>query len=163
MNHDRVVRTADICDEHREARVLEVLFFDYSRKNNFHGEVVTLSTYEDNEGLRELLARGGQGKVLVIDGRGSRRRALVGGKIAVLAAQQQWEGLVINGCIRDQHEFSDLNTGFKAIGTAPMPPNKNGIAREGVGLSFAGVEIKPGEYLYADEDGVIVLEKPVHK
>ncbi len=163
MAHDYIVRTADICDEHPNARVLEAPFHDYAARSHFHGEVVTFSTYEDNKGLRNILARGGTGKVLVVDGRGSRRRALCGGNIAAQAEQLGWEGLVINGCIRDHHEFTRLNLGVKAIGTTPMRPRHDGIGLEGVALSFAGIQVRPGDYMYADEDGIIITDGPVRK
>ncbi|MCZ6576007.1 MAG: ribonuclease E activity regulator RraA [Acidiferrobacterales bacterium] len=162
MTHNDIVRTADICDENPNARVLEALFHDYAARSHFHGEVVTFATYEDNNGLRKILARGGNGKVLVVDGRASRRRALCGGNIAAEAEQHGWEGLVIYGCIRDQHEFRDLNLGVKAIGTTPMRPRHDGIGLEGVVLNFAGMQIRPGEYLYADRDGIIITDQPVH-
>lgn len=162
MTNDDIVRTADVCDEHPNARVLEAPFHDYSARSHFHGEVVTFSTHEDNKGLRDLLARGGKGKVLVVDGRGSRRRALCGSNVAAQAEQHGWEGLVVNGCIRGQHEFSDLNLGVKAIGTTPMRPRHDGIGLEGIVLNFAGIQIRPGDYLYADKDGIIITDKPVH-
>ncbi len=163
MTHDDIVRTADVCDEYPSARVIEVVFHDYTGRSHFHGEVVTFATYEDNKGLRDLIARGGKGKVLVIDGRGSRRRALSGGNIAAEAEKHGWEGIVINGCIRDQHEFTGLKLGVKAIGTTPMRPRHDGIGREGMTLNFGGIQIQPGDYLYADQDGVIVTEQPAHE
>ncbi len=164
MNNETedIVRTADVCDAHPEARVCETEFTDYAGRDDFHGEVVTFATYEDNKGIREILAGGGLGKVLVVDGRGSRRRALCGGNIAAEAAQFGWEGLIFNGCIRDQHEFEDLNIGVKAIGTTPMRPRTDGIGLEGVTVNFGNIIIEPGEYVYADADGVIVLAEPDH-
>lgn len=99
MTHDDIVRTADVCDEHPAARVVEAMFQDYAARSHFHGEVVTFATYEDNKGIRAVFEQGGKGKVLVIDGRGSRRRALCGGNIAAEAEKHGWEGIVINGCI----------------------------------------------------------------
>ncbi|MCZ6770730.1 MAG: ribonuclease E activity regulator RraA [Proteobacteria bacterium] len=157
------MRTADICDEFGdELLVCELALNDYPGRNHFHGEVRTFATYEDNKGIRELLAVGGAGKVLVVDGRGSRRRALCGGNIAAQALQHGWEGMIFNGCIRDSHEFADLDFGVKAVGTTAMPPRKDGIGRVGPEIYIGGIAIHPGDYIYADQDAVIVLTRPVH-
>lgn len=158
-----IIRTADICDAHGDAvRICELAFHDYAARRHFHGEVVTFATFEDNQGIRELLAEGGAGKVLVVDGRGSRRRALCGGNIAALALEHGWEGLIFNGCIRDSHEFADLDFGVKAIGTTAMAPRKDGIGTSGVTIHIGDIAVRAGDYVYADQDAVIVLERPVH-
>ncbi len=163
MTDNSIIRTADICDDHGDdVLVCEIAFKDYAKHNHFHGTVVTFATFEDNKGVRVVLAEGGQGKVLVVDGQGSRRRALCGGNIAAEAQEHGWEGLVYNGCIRDQHEFTDLDFGVKAIGTTPMRPRHDGIAKRGVALYFGGIQINEGDYLYADVDGVIVAAKKLH-
>ena len=158
-----IIRTADICDDHGDQiLVCETALIDYAKRNHFHGQVVTFSTFEDNKGVRDVMAEGGAGKVLVVDGQGSRRRALCGGNIAAEAQGHGWEGLIYNGCIRDQHEFTDLDFGVKAIGTTPLRPRTDGIAKIGVPLCFGGIVINDGDYLYADADGVIVAAKPLH-
>jgi len=158
-----MIRTADICDDFADQLlVCECAFNDYAARRYFHGEVVTFATYEDNAGLRDLLDTGGSGKVLVIDGRGSRRRALCGGHIAAQAQDRGWEGLVFNGAIRDSHEFADLDFGVKALGTTAMPPRHQGGGQINVALYFGGAVFCPGDYLYADGDAVIVLKRPVH-
>jgi len=158
-----IIRTADICDDHGDQiLVCETALIDYAKRNHFHGQVVTFSTFEDNKGVRDVMAEGGAGKVLVVDGQGSRRRALCGGNIAAEAQGHGWEGLIYNGCIRDQHEFTDLDFGVKAIGTTPLRPRTDGIAKIGVPLYFGGIVINDGDYLYADADGVIVAAKPLH-
>ena len=158
-----IIRTADICDDHGDQiLVCETALIDYAKRNHFHGQVVTFATFEDNKGVRKILEQGGEGKVLVVDGRGSRRRALCGGNIAAEAQGHGWEGLIYNGCIRDQHEFTDLDFGVKAIGTTPLRPRTDGIAKIGVPLYFGGIVINDGDYLYADADGVIVAAKPLH-
>jgi regulator of ribonuclease activity A len=158
-----IIRTADICDDYGdETLVCELPFTDYAGRDHFHGEAVTFGTYEDNQGIRELLAEGGAGKVLVVDGRGSLRRALCGGNIAALALENGWEGMIFNGAVRDSHEFSDLDFGVKAIGTTAMAPRKDGIGTRGVEIYMGNVTIHPGDYVYADRDAVIVLTRPVH-
>ena len=157
-----IVRTADVCDDHPEARVCELQFRDFAAREDFHGEVVTFATFEDNKGLRDILSQGGDGKVLVVDGRGSMRRALCGGNIAELACEHGWAGLVFNGAIRDSHEFTDLDFGVKAVGATAMRPRTDGIGRQGEALVIGGITVRPGEYVYADRDAVIVLNAPVH-
>lgn len=159
---DKPIYTADLCDDHPDVLVCQMSFNDYATRSHFHGQVVTFSTFEDNKGIRAILAEGGKGKVLVVDGRGSRRRALCGGNIAAEAEQHGWEGLVFNGCIRDQHEFADLDLGVKAVATTPMRPRVDGIAKRDVDLFFGGITIRPGDWLYADKDGVIVAGKKLH-
>jgi len=157
-----IIRTADICDDHPDARVCELQFRDFAAREDFHGEVVTFATFEDNKGLRDILVQGGGGKVLVVDGRGSARRALCGGNIAALAQEHGWAGLIINGAIRDSHEFTELDFGVKAVAATAMRPRTDGIGRAGDNLNMGGIVIRPGEYVYADRDAVIVLAKPVH-
>ena len=158
-----IIRTADICDDHgAEVLLCEIPFIDYAKRNHFHGIVATFATYEDNKGIRDILAQGGEGRVLVVDGRGSRRRALCGGNIAAEALEHGWAGMVFNGSIRDQHEFAELDFGVKAIGTAPQRPRHDGIAEAGAILYFGGIAIHEGDYLYADADGVLVAKGPLH-
>ena len=159
---DKPLLTADLCDDHPDVRVCQMTFIDFAKRTHFHGQITTFSTFEDNKGIREILAEGGKGRVLVVDGRGSRRRALTGGNIAAEAEQYGWEGLVYNGCIRDQHEFTDLDLGVKAMAATPMRPRTDGIGLKDVDVNFGGIVIRPGEWLYADLDGVIVSEKKLH-
>ena len=158
-----IIRTADICDNHRDdARVCEHQFNDYGARHHFHGRVVTFRAYESNKGILAVMREGGAGKVLVIDGRGSLRKALCGGNIAAEAQENGWEGLVFNGAIRDSHEFTDLDFGVKALGTTAMPPSNEMAGVAGDVLNFGGIEFRPGDYLYADQDCVIVLDEPDH-
>lgn len=160
--NDTIIRTADICDDHGDARVCELQFRDFAARQHFHGEVVTFATFEDNKGILDVLKAGGVGKVLVIDGRGSMRRALCGGNIAAAACEHGWEGLVFNGAIRDSHEFADLDFGVKALGATAMPPRRGAGGRANEPLVIGGIAVNPGDYLYADRDAVIVLAAPVH-
>ncbi len=159
-----IIRTADVCDNHREdARICEIQFRDVGGRNHFHGEIVCVSTYEDNSGLKAILAQGGEGKVLVVDGRGSLRRALCGGNIAKEAFDLGWEGLVFNGAIRDSHEFEVLDFGVKTVGLTAMPPRHETSMEIQNYVEFGGIRFQAGEYLYADQDCVIVLDKPDHE
>ena len=158
-----IIRTADVCDGHVEdARVCELQFRDFGGRNHFHGQVVTFRGYESNKGLRALLTEGGAGKVLVVDGRGSLRRALCGGNIAAEAFAHGWRGLVFNGAIRDSHEMTDIDMGIKALGSTAMRPSNEMEGVVGETLNFGGIEFRSGDYLYADQDCVIVLAEADH-
>jgi len=158
-----IIRTADICDNHVEdARICELQFKDFGGRDHFHGRVVTFRGYESNKGLRAVLADGGEGKVLVVDGRGSLRRALCGGNIAAEAHDHGWEGLVFNGAIRDSHEMSALAFGIKALGATAMRPANEMSGVVGDTVEFGGTHFHQGDYLYADQDCVIVLADPDH-
>ena len=161
MPEKNVIRTADICDAHPEASLIQINFNDYGKRQYFHGVAVTYTTYEDISGIREILSKEGQGKVLVVDGRGSMRRALCGGNIATQAYESGWEGLIFNGAIRDQHEIALLDFGLKAIGSSPMRPSQNGPGMITQEAFIGNVIVRSGEYIYADADGVVVLPEQV--
>ena len=156
------LRPADVCDLRRETvRICDPLFNDYGARVVFQGTIVTIGTFEDNTKVREVLATDGAGKVLVVDGGGSRHHALMGGDVAELAATSHWEGVVFNGCIRDAHEIAEKDVGIKALGINPRPPLKKGRGEVDIPVRFAGVDFGPGDYLYADSDGIAVLDAPV--
>ncbi len=150
-------KTADLCDQYPdEVQVLEPIFRNYGRKQTFEGEVYTLKVFEDNSLVKELLNSPGNNRVLVIDGGGSNRCALVGDNLATQAVEQGWSGIIVFGCIRDSGIISEISIGLKAIGTNPRRSIKRGEGQKELGLHFAGVKINPGDYLYADEDGIII-------
>ncbi|HDZ8833919.1 putative 4-hydroxy-4-methyl-2-oxoglutarate aldolase [Aeromonas dhakensis] len=147
----------DLCDEYGDAlQVAEPLFQNFGGKVLFHGQAVTLSCYEDNSLVRELVNRPGQGRVMVIDGGGSLRRALLGDQLAIKAAEQGWEGIVIYGAVRDVGTLATLALGVKALAPCPVKTEKRGQGELDAVVSFAGVTIHPGDYVYADLNGVLV-------
>jgi regulator of ribonuclease activity A len=151
------LKTADLYDAHGEhVSVVAPLFQRYGARNAFSGEVVTLKCFEDNKSVREVLGRDGRGKVLVIDGGGSLRTALVGGLIAKLAVDQGWAGIVVYGCIRDSVEINALDIGVRALATNPTRPVKKVDGQADIPVTFGGVTFRPGYHLYADEDGIVV-------
>ena len=160
-----IIRTADICDDYEfEVRVCNLQFRDFAAREDFHGEVVTFSTFESNKGIMDLINQGGKGKVLIIDGRGSARRALCGGNIATDAQAAGWAGLIFHGAIRDSHEFADLDFGVIATHVTAMRPFRGKDAgRANITLNIGGIQICPGDYCYADRDCVIILDNPVHE
>ena len=152
--------TADLCDElGPRARVAEPLFRDFGGERSFHGPVATVRVFEDNVLVREALSEAGRGRMLVVDGAGSVRHALVGGMIAHLAHENGWAGLVVNGAIRDSDEISSVPGGLKALATSPRRSEKRSEGERDVPISFAGVTFEPGHLLYADPDGIVVVDE----
>lgn len=151
--------TADLCDDFaNEVTCLTPLFQHYGQKECFAGEIVTLKLHEDNTLVREVLGENGKGKVLVVDGGGSLRCALVGDNLAKLAIDNGWEGIVVYGCIRDSKEINTMPVGIKALNTCPVKSIKRGVGLKNETVHFAGTTLKPGNYIYADSDGILVSE-----
>ncbi|MCF8275704.1 MAG: ribonuclease E activity regulator RraA [Flavobacteriales bacterium] len=151
--------TADLCDDHIDKlQVAEPIFIDFGATLSFEGEIHTLKVFEDNTLVRAALEKDGTGKVLVIDGGGSFRCALVGDNLVTLAIKNKWRGIVVYGCIRDSKLISEMEIGVKALNTHPAKSVKRNEGQENIDVRFAGVDFKPGMYLYADEDGIVVSE-----
>ena len=152
-----IYTTADLYDQHEgKVQVALPLFRDYGGRKVFGGQVVTVRVFEDNSLVRAALSERGQGKVLVIDGGESLRCALVGDLLAQLGKDNGWEGVIVSGCIRDSSVISDIDIGVKALGTSPRKSVKKGAGDRDVPVTFAGVTFKPGDYVYADMDGILV-------
>lgn len=155
-------KTADLCDDHADkVQVAEPIFGDYGGDISFFGPLSTLKAFEDNSLVRKAFEEPGQGRVLVIDGGGSMRCALVGDQLAALAEKNGWAGVIVNGCIRDSAAISDTAIGVKALGVHPLKTVKRNEGQRDVVVRFAGVTFTPGHYVYADEDGLLVSEKPL--
>ncbi len=161
--------TADLCDAHEpklddgSLRVLPAVFRDYGKRAAFHGRAVTLRLFEDNTLVRETLSSPGEGRVLVVDGGGSLRRALVGGNIATLAAQNGWAGLIVHGAVRDVAELVLCDVGVRALGTHPRKSRKGGAGARDVPVDIAGVTVRPGDWVYADLDATLVSDTKLHE
>lgn len=152
--------TADLCDAFGDiVRVVDPVFRDYGGVSRFAGPIETLRVFEDNALVAETLGMAGDGRVLVLDGGGSVRTALVGGRLAGLAHANGWAGLVVNGCVRDSVEIREIPLGVRALNSAPMRSAKSGKGERGGKVDFAGVTFSPGQYLYADEDGMVVADR----
>ena len=150
----------DICDQFIDAiSVLDPVFRDFGGKQKFCGEVVTIKCFEDNSQLAETVRQPGQGRVIVVDGGGSLRRALLGDLLAAAAVENGWEGLVVHGCVRDVEILATLDLGVKALAPCPVRTDKRGDGQRDVPLRFAGAQMEPGHYLYADANGVIVAKQ----
>lgn len=155
--------TTDLSDAHPEAQVADPIFGDFGGVTAFHGAIKTIKVFEDNALVRATLETPGDGRVLVVDGGGSTRCALVGGNLGQLAVKNDWAGLVVYGYIRDSEEIAEQSFGLKALGTHPRKSEKglHSAVQDKV-VSFAGVSFKPGAWLYADADGIVVSDTPIH-
>ena len=152
--------TPDICDEHlADIQILEPLFTEFGGREKFSGEVVTIKCFEDNSLVKQQLANDGRGKVLVVDGGGSLRCALLGDMLGDMAAQNGWQGVVVNGCVRDVEILKKIAIGVRALNCYPLKSNKRNEGQLNVPVRFAGVNVEPGQYLYADENGMVVATK----
>jgi len=121
--------------------------------------MATVKVFEDNTLVRAALETPGAGRVLVVDGGGSRRCALLGDRLAQLAIDNGWAGLIINGCIRDSREVDAMDIGVKALAAHPAKSAKRGEGQEEISVAFAGVRFEPGCFVYADADGIVVSDR----
>jgi len=153
--------TADLCDAHPGVHVLEPIFRSYGGRTAFGGPVATVRVHEDNSLVKEVLAEPGRGRILVVDGGGSLRCALMGDRVAAGAVGQSWAGVVIYGCIRDSAEVAEMDLGVRALATHPRKSRKRGEGQRDVTVTFGGVVFRPGAWLYADADGVLVSGEPL--
>ncbi len=149
--------TADLHDDHEgKVQVANILMQSFGQKTRFSGPISTVKCFEDNSLVRAALEEPGKGRVLVVDGGASIRCALVGDKLAELGIKNGWEGLVVHGCIRDSAVISTLDIGIKALGTNPRRSVKKGEGERDIALNFADATFTPGDWLYADEDGILI-------
>ena len=153
-----VISTPDLTDENPAARAIELQFNNYGAVTQFGGAAVTIKCHEDNSLVKACVGEAGEGRVIVVDGGGSMRRALLGDMLAEKAADNGWAGLVINGVIRDVDEIGRTELGVQALGTTPLKTEKLGMGQRDVAVSMGGVTISPGDYVYADNNGVIVSD-----
>jgi regulator of ribonuclease activity A len=155
--------TADLSDAHPDAQVAEPVFTDFGGVTSFHGRVVTVKVFEDNQMVGTLLEEPGDERVLVVDGGGSMRCALLGGNLAKLGVANHWRGIVVNGCVRDTEEIGAMPIGVKARGACPCRSEKGlHTGHRDRMVRFAGVTFRLGQWLYADADGIIVGDTALH-
>lgn len=151
--------TSDLSDAYPQARIAEPVFRDYGGNVAFSGPAFTVRVFEDNTLVRATLETPGQGQVLVVDGGASLNCALVGDVLAGLGVQHGWAGVVVNGCVRDTAGLAGLPIGVKALAAHPRRSSKGGSGEQGVSLIFAGVTVEPGDWVYADADGLLVSKE----
>jgi regulator of ribonuclease activity A len=157
--------TCDLSDDHKNDasgrfRVLPPVFKNFGKHTKFCGEVVTVKCFEDNTLVKAAVDSPGADRVLVVDGGASLRRALLGGNLGAAAAKNGWAGVVIDGCVRDVAELAQCAVGICALAAMPLPTEKRGEGRRDVTVQIQGVWVSPGDWLYADEDGIVVMPAP---
>ena len=161
--------TCDLWDAHKNAapevfRVLPPVLRDFGARRVFCGPVVTVKCYEDNSLVKAAVESAGFeetpdgriGKVLVVDGAGSLRRALLGGNLGAAAARNGWAGVVIDGCVRDVTELAVLDVGIRALAAIPMATERKNQGLQDLAVQIQGVWVHPGDWLYADADGIVI-------
>ena len=166
--------TCDLCDAHKHDspalfRVLPPVFRDFGARRCFAGPVVTVKCFEDNSLVKAAVdscgvidtPQGRVGQVLVVDGAGSLRRALLGGNLGAAAARNGWAGVVIDGCVRDVGELAALDVGIRALASMPMPTDKHNQGLKDLPVQIQGVWVHPGDWLYADADGMVISATPL--
>ncbi|MCY9845801.1 ribonuclease E activity regulator RraA [Vibrio caribbeanicus] len=154
--------TSALCDIYSEqVDVVEPMFSNFGGRASFSGQITTVKCFEDNGLIRETLEQDGIGRVLLIDGGGSLRRALVDAEMAALAEENEWEGVVVYGCVREVDELEEMNIGIQAIASIPAGSPTTGTGDTDVPVNFGGVTFLPEDYLYADNTGVILSQEPL--
>ncbi|MDT8999230.1 ribonuclease E activity regulator RraA [Paucibacter sp. APW11] len=160
--------TCDLCDAHKSdaSGALRVmpggLYRSYGGVAKFAGTISTVRCLDDNTAVKAAVESPGQGRVLVVDGGASMQRALLGGQLARAAAANGWAGLLIHGCVRDLAELRAAPLGILALAHVPMPTDRKGQGITDVALQLHGLPIRPGEWLYADDDGVLISATAQH-
>lgn len=158
MNMDSFA-TADLLDNYPESEVLPLRLLSFGSLKKFCGKAMTVVAPEDNSFVRQTLEGKGEGRVLIVDGGGSMNCALLGDRLASLAIENNWQGIIINGCIRDSILIEDMPVGIKAIGTNPRKSEKRELGKVGEAIKISGIEIKTSSWVYSDSDGVIIAKK----
>lgn len=159
--------TCDLCDANEDKladgslAVLPPVFSAYGNRLRFAGPARTLKLFEDNVLVRAALETPGEGAVLVVDGGGSLRCALVGGNLGQLAEKNGWAGIIVHGCVRDSAELNACEVGIRALATHPRRSFRKGLGDKDIAVDIAGVTVRPGQWIYADEDGVLVSATPL--
>jgi len=159
--------TCDLCDVHKsdcsgQFRVLPPVFRNFGGISRFSGPVSTVKCFEDNSLVKATVDSPGKGRVLVVDGGASLRRALVGGNLGAAAAKNGWAGVVVDGCVRDVSELAQCSIGIRALAAMPLPTEKRQEGQRDVAIQVQGVWVYPGDWLYADEDGMVVMASPLN-
>jgi len=155
------ISTPDLTDEAPDAVAIELQWRNFGGVTQFGGQVVTIKCHEDNSLVKACVGEPGGSRVIVVDGGGSLRRALLGDMLAEQAAANGWAGLVIHGAIRDVDQIAATALGVQALGCCPLKTEKLGMGQRDVPVTIAGVTIAPGDYVYADNNGVIVSPRPL--
>ncbi|CAM3427588.1 Regulator of ribonuclease activity A [Xenorhabdus nematophila F1] len=154
--------TSELCDIYQEdINVVEPLFSNFGGRTSFGGQIITVKCFEDNGLLYDLLEENGHGRILLVDGGGSVRKALVDAELAQLAANNEWEGIVVYGAVRQVDYLSELDIGIQAMAAIPAGSNSEGVGESDIRVNFGGVTFFSGDYLYADNTGIVLSDVPL--
>ncbi|HFD12489.1 MAG TPA: RraA family protein [Crenotrichaceae bacterium] len=154
--------TANLCDRYSTSSRLQIAspdFKSYGKKSSFYGQISTIKVFEDNVIVRQALKETVNNRILVLDGGGSKRCALLGDNIASIASVNQWQGIIVNGCVRDSEQLVKIPIGIMALGVHPLKSNKNGHGERDIPVCFSGIIFNHDDYLYADADGIVVSKQ----
>jgi len=151
--------TPDICDAYPEVQVLDPIFVNVGGHEAFAGPIRTVKCFEDNSLVKQAVAEPGDGAVLVVDAGGSTRCAMLGDMLAEQAAGHGWAGIVMYGCVRDVDVLAETELGIQALGAHPRKSEKRGEGQRDIPVSFAGATLTPGQWLYADNNGILVADE----
>lgn len=155
--------TSALCDIYSDqVDVVEPMFSNFGGSASFAGQLTTVKCFEDNGIIRSILEEDGDGRILLIDGGGSLRRALIDAEIAVLAEENNWEGIVVYGCVREVDELEDMSIGIQALASIPVGAANQEIGEVDVPVNFGGVTFLPEDYLYADNTGIVISQEPLN-
>jgi len=158
MTNQIQIVTPDLCDSYPDVEVLDPLFANFGGLEAFYGPIRTVKCFEDNSMVKQAVAEPGNGAVLVVDAGGSHRCAMLGDMLAEQAVANGWAGIVMYGCVRDVDILAALPIGVQAMGSHPRKSEKHGEGQRDIDINFAGVNIKPGKWLYADNNGIIIAQ-----
>ncbi|MGF1868635.1 ribonuclease E activity regulator RraA [Photobacterium indicum] len=154
--------TSELCDIYLDqVDVIEPMFNSYGGRSSFGGQITTVKCFEDNALLRTVLQQPGVGRVLLVDGGGSLRRALIDADIALLATENEWEGLIVYGSVRNVDDLDELEIGIQAIASIPVGADQQGVGDIDIAVNFGGVTFLPEDHIYADNTGVILSPEPL--
>ncbi|PJC85728.1 ribonuclease E activity regulator RraA [Vibrio sp. HA2012] len=154
--------TSALCDIYLDqVDVVEPMFSNFGGSASFAGQITTVKCFEDNGLIRSILEQDGNGRVLLVDGGGSLRKALIDAELATLAEDNEWEGIVVYGCVREVDELEDMSVGIQALASIPVGAAQQDIGEIDVPVNFGGVTFLPEDYLYADNTGIILSQEPL--
>ena len=149
--------TSDLCDFFADVvDVLEPMFINFGGRHTFGGRIKTVKCFENNELIREILSQDGTDQVLLIDGGGSTRRALIDIELAELALDNNWNGIIVFGAVRHVDELEEIDLGIQAIASIPVAADCEGAGEDGIGVNFAGVSFFDDDFIYADSTGIVL-------
>ncbi len=154
--------TSALCDIYiDQVDVVEPMFSNFGGRASFAGQITTIKCYEDNGIIRDILDQDGIGRVLLIDGGGSLRRALIDAELASVAEENEWEGIIVYGSIREVDELEEMSVGIQALASIPVGANAQGVGELDIPVNFGGVTFVPEDYIYADNTGIILSQEPL--